>query len=563
MSNLKWLSDSADRIKGTNTPTHSFYDIPIINSPLNSIALPTISQSPFSRDIINTQSPKNIEFRNRYSNIFVDQYTRAGYYFYNCSILSTVILRIISEILRDGIEWVPKFLSKCPVCAEEYHKTAKRCTMCGFEGEMLRPDPSQKKLLINWQGVSLFDECNAQGWDLYKLTNAFLLMSLVYNQPLILCKSRYIVDENDVAIDEIPQEFVTLAPTKVKRIFDDRGQPGNDTGFMLRDRFQTFPLDDREVLETGFKFGKKLYPVYWGVSEVMTSTESNSEYFAKQEIYNSHFVMPSATYGVPIPLLIETDIKAHIALELRIEKFYSTGHPPGVFVIHNATRDSIADVSQSIKLQMQNDPFTLPIIGIPSSSDKTASTKWIPFADNPTVQMIEVKKELQERIASPYGVTGMFIGDSDSIRGQSNEQHQLAVMDRNLSNIRHHTNSFLNWIVRKYRYITDWTIRVVEPPDDQSKKEAETFEIELRNAVVLKELGFEVISQEDGKIEMSSTPKKFDPLKALIENSNQEAGATTPAGDNPNPFAKEQQGDLSKNTSSQNNNLSDFAGGGV
>lgn len=562
MSNMKWLSASADKTKGA-TKTSNIYDIPLFDSPLNTITLPALTESPFSRDIINTKSPKNVEFRNRYSNIFVDQYTRAGYYFYNCSILSTVILRVISEVLRDGIEWVPKFLSKCPVCGEEYNKTARKCAICGFEGEMLRPDPSQKKLLINWQGVSLFEECNAQGWDLYKLTNAFLLMSLVYNQPLILCKSRYIVDEHDMAIDEIPQEFVTLSPTKVKRLFDDSGQPGNDTGFMLRDRFQNFPLNDREIIETGYKHGKKLYPAYWAVSEMTTSAEANSEYFAKQEIYNSHFVMPSATYGVPIPLLIETDIKAHIALELRTEKFYSTGHPPGVFVIHNATRDSIADVSQSIKLQMQNDPFTLPIIGIPSSSDKSSTTKWIPFADNPTIQMIEVKKELQERIAAPYGVTGMFMGDSDSIRGQSNEQHQLAVMDRNLSNVRHHANSFLNWVVRKYRVITDWTIRVVEPPDDQSEKEAENFERELRNAVVQKELGFEVISQEDGKIEMSQTPKKFDPLRAMIEGAMDEDSVETPAVDSPNPFAKDEQKELSKNTSYQNNPLTDISGGSV
>ena len=66
--------------------------------------------------LLNVPAPKSLDYFEESSIYFVSVYQRASYYFYNCSILNTVIRKIVDEALRNGIEFVPRFQSKCPKC---------------------------------------------------------------------------------------------------------------------------------------------------------------------------------------------------------------------------------------------------------------------------------------------------------------------------------------------------------------------------------------------------------------------------------------------------------------
>ena len=102
------------------------------------------------------------------------------------------------------------------------------------------------------------------------------------------------------------------------------------------------------------------------------------------------------------------------------------------------------------------------------------------------------------------------------MRGNGNEGHQVAILDRNLGVVRTYANKFLSWILKKYKGITDWDIVIVQPPDNQSLDEAEKFNKQLLNAKLAKDLGFEIISQNDGIVEISATPQSYDPLQAMF-----------------------------------------------
>lgn len=95
------------------------------------------------------------------------------------------------------------------------------------------PDISQQKLLINYEGGSLFDKANRNGWTLLQLCRSFLIITLTYNQPVILCKSTYLVDEHMNVTDEFPQEFIPISPAKAKMVYDATGTPGNGWGFSV------------------------------------------------------------------------------------------------------------------------------------------------------------------------------------------------------------------------------------------------------------------------------------------------------------------------------------------
>lgn len=487
----------------------------------NSIASPVNFAPVFSTNLLDAPAPKNVDYRNRKTAFYIDQYSRASYYFNHCSILSTVILRITQEALRNGLDWKAKFQCKCPKCGQEYPRSTKKCTNCGFEGEMIVPDETQKKLLVNWKGGSLIDEANRNGWDLLQLVRSFLILALTYNQPVILCKSTYAVDPHGNAVFEFPQEFVPVDPSKAEMIYDDTGAPGDGRAFCLFDRKKDVDLSNPDAMDSIYKTGyyqdRRYYMARWCLTETDGGGSDGGEYYAEQEIYHDTYILPSLHYGQPLCLLVEADVRAWMALELRNEKYFSTGHPQGVFVVNNISPESTATLQQSIRMQMREDPYNIPMLGIPPASDKVTSTKWHPFAADPTEAMIAVKQELLQRISSIFGMSGLFLGDTEAMRGNGNESHQVALLDRNLVGIRAFGNKFLKWILSKYR-ITDWELKIVEPPDNQSVDEAEKFNKQLLNAKLAKDLGFEIISQSDGKIEISATPKSYDPIASLFEN---------------------------------------------
>lgn len=508
---------AGDALKDADMLSH----IPKLGELRHSLALPdgALGTEPgIKTTLVNIESPKNLEFKNKDSAYFSSLYRLASYYFYNCSMLSMTITRIKTEALRKGLEWVPRFQARCPRCGTAFPKTVSKCSVCEFQGKFQKPDVTQQKTFINWEGGSLITKCNRYGWSLIDLCGSYLTQSLCYNQPLVLCKSVYVADHTGLVRDEIPQEFIPIAPASARMLCDERGNPGDGTGFCIFDRYVKYDMNAKDVKLSSRDplTGMKLYPARWEISEDLTA-QSTGMLYNDNEIFHKCYGLESVNYGLPLSMLVATEIKAWIAASLRIEKYYSTGHPLGILVISGITQDAFATVKRSIELQMKADPYALPMLGIPPAQERASAAKWIPFSDPPTEQTILVMQSLQERISSIFGMSGLFMGDTNSMRGNANEKHQMAIVDRTLLSIRHHVNSMLRWIISKYKTITDWELKLVEPPDDQSRDEEDERNKKYQNALLLKELGFEIISQSDGNIEVSSTPMDYDPIKAITE----------------------------------------------
>ena len=516
----------ADPPKGAELVYPSFY-MPSGNSLSTPQAALTTETTSVIKDV---PLPPNDEFRQQAPMVFVDQYHRASYYFNHCSIFATSMIRLSQETTREGWEWVPNFQSKCPKCGTEYERSVRKCTSCGYEGDMIEPTEEEKKLFVNWEGGSLIDKVNKFGWTLMDLVSSVLQITLVYNQPVILCKSIYFTDKHGSVVKEIPQEFLPLSPTKARMVYDeDTGAPGNGMGFCLADRSQAVNLRDPEVLRTGYYKGQRPYAARWCITRADSGNDDGGMYYAESEIFHKNYGVMSQNYGTPLCLLVEQDMRAWIALEARVGKFLEVGHPPGVFVVTNATEDSIATIQQSVRVQMQGDPFTVPIIGTPPT-EGGSNSKWHPFADVVLNDYLPTKQELLQRITSVWGVIGLFAGDTSSLKGNTNEGKQIDVMDRTLKHLRGFVNEFLHWMISKCG-IKTWTLRLKAPPDNQRNDEADFIAKQILNAKGYKELGFDILSQKDGIIEISSKPKAFDPLNTLFgEGGAEEQGLTNDLG---------------------------------
>lgn len=483
------------------------------------------SPRPLNTSIITMDSPKSLTYKRDTESYYSAVYRLATYYFVNCSIFSSTVLRIKDETLRRGIEWVKKFESKCAVCGEEYGHTVTKCELCGAEDGFIKPDIAQIKLFKNWEGGSMLDKCNRYGWSMLDLCDWWIIASEVYGQPICLCKSVYWVKSStEDILDEVVEEFVPIPSANAKMLFDESGNPGDGTGFRITDRTTKYDMKNGHIARFGrTEEGYHVYPARW---EIMADG-GNSGYgvlYSDKEIFYKPFGLTSINYGTPRCMLISTDIKAWIAFETRIEKYLSTGHPQGIFAINGISPNAFQTLRKDIELQMRSDPYGIPMMGIPPIQDKVTNAKWIPFMDEPTKGLIELKQELQERIVSAFGSAQLMSNDVDAMKGSTNDELQFSIVDRTLDSTRKHTNTLLEFCVSKFPGITDWKLQVVEPSDDVRRDELAEENMRLTNAQMYKNLGFEIISQDDGNIEVSRTPQSFDPLTNLLDPSVTDEG---------------------------------------
>lgn len=517
---------SASYGNGSNVPQSyslSMGDIDDIRSELGIAVAPP--NKPLDTSIVNMESPKSLTYKRDTESYYSAVYRLATYYFVNCSIFSSTVLRIKDETLRRGIEWVKRFESKCPVCDEEYGHTVTKCDLCGNESGFIKPDISQIKLFTNWEGGSMLDKCNKYGWSMLDLCDWWIVASEVYGQPICLCKSVYWTKKStEDILDEVVEEFVPVPSANAKMIFDESGNPGDGTGFRITDRTVKYDMKNGAIAETGRTVeGYHVYPARW---EIMADG-GNSGYgvmYSDKEIFHKPFGLTSINYGTPRCMLIATDIKAWIAFETRIEKYLSTGHPQGIFVINGISPNAFQTLRKDIELQMRSDPYGIPMMGVPPIQDKVTNARWIPFMDEPTKGLIELKQELQERIVSAFGSAQLMSNDVDAMKGSTNDELQFSIIDRTLDSTRKHTNTLLDFCVSKFPGITDWKLQVVEPSDDVRRDELAEENMRLVNAQMKKNLGFEIISQDDGNIEVSRTPQSFDPLTNLLDPSITDEG---------------------------------------
>ena len=511
-------------LSGPSTASLSLGDIDTVRA---NLGLPVaMSNNSLDTTLVRMESPKTLTYKRDTESYYSAIYRLATYYFVNCSIFSSTVLRIKDETLRRGIEWVKKFESKCTNCGEEYGHTITKCELCGAESGFVKPDVSQKKLFTNWEGGSMFDKCNKYGWSLQDLCDWWIVSSQVYGQPVCLCKSVYYLNKHTEDItDEVIEEFVPVPSANAKMLFDDAGNPGDGTGFRLTNRTEKYDMKSGHIAKYGrTEAGHHVYPARW---ELMPDG-GNSGFgalYSDKEIFHKPFGLTSINYGTPRCMLIATDIKAWIAFETRIEKYLSTGHPQGIFVINGISPNAFQTLRKDIEIQMRSDPYGIPMMGVPPIQDKVTNARWIPFMDEPTKGLIDLKQELLERIVSAFGSTQLMTNDTDAMKGSQNDEMQLSIIDRTLDSIRKHTNTLLDFCLSKYPQITDWEIKVVEPSDDVRRDELAEENMMLTNALLYQNLGFEIISQDGGTIEISKTPKSYDPMTHLLNPEMTEEGS--------------------------------------
>ena len=155
---------------------------------------------------------------------------------------------------------------------------------------------------------------------------------------------------------------------------------------------------------------------------------------------------------------------------------------------------------------MEQDPHFIPVMGIEAESGK-GSVEWVKFMDSlKEMDYIQVKDDLRDRISAFYGVSKIFMADNSASGGLNNEGMQVLVTNRAVEMAQTIWNNYVFPFVTKEFGITDWQLKL--PPSEEEDEVAvlRKRELEVNIAGSIKNLGFEVDMDDEGRFRYEKPP---------------------------------------------------------
>ena len=123
---------------------------------------------------------------------------------------------------------------------------------------------------------------------------------------------------------------------------------------------------------------------------------------------------------------------------------------------------------------------------------------------------ISVKDDLRDRISGFYGVSKVFMADNSASGGLNNEGMQILVTNRAVEMAQTIWNNYVFPFVTKEFGILDWELKLPPSEEEDEIAKLRKREIEVNVASAIKNLGFEVNMDDEGRFTYVKPPQPED-----------------------------------------------------
>tara|TARA_R110002012_G_scaffold1712_6_gene8314 strand:+ start:2699 stop:4345 length:1647 start_codon:yes stop_codon:yes gene_type:complete len=402
-------------------------------------------------------------------------------------ILRTCITQLKNEVFRRGYEWAPKFAVKCQDCGKEHDEPVVQCADCESQN-LIKPDKRQKEYADKFMGYAYANEAEQMFIDVLKeLEDDLNIMDDAY---LVLVKEYFIDGNGNIRAHKIKQIF-RADPVTMAIVCDDEGNKGGDTYTCLHHR-------DVVVSEGHEKCGEcqgDMYPVHY-----VNRAHGGEQHYIKGEVLHFSKYSPSRLYGTSPVITLWNHLTTLIAMENYINQAYTKARmPKGLLAVQTRNIESMKTFWRGVKEKMEQDAHFIPVMGIEAENGR-GSVEWVKFMDSlKEMDYISVKEDLRDRVAAFYGVSKIFMADNSASGGLNNEGMQILVTNRAVEMAQNVWNKYVFPFIVQQFGITDW--KLILPPSEEEDEIAvmRKREIEVNIAGQIKNLGFEVDMDENGK----------------------------------------------------------------
>ena len=413
---------------------------------------------------------------------------------YQSVIARTCITQLKNEIFRRGYTWEEKFTAKCGDCGKEHKRAVTECVECGSTN-LIKPDREQlkyiQKLLDGYvnKGEQMFvDVLKEMEDDLNIMDDAYMVMV-----------KEYFVDGNgDIRMHRI-KEVYRGDPVSMHIYADENGERGHEGFTCLNHRnfISKSMTDSCEIC------GSELHPVHY-----VNRANGKEQYFIDGEVLHFSKYAPSRLYGQSPIMTLWNHITTLIAMENYVNSSYTKARMPrGILAVQTRNMESMKSFWRGVKEKMEQDPHFIPVMGI-EGDGKTGAVEWVKFMDSlKEMDYIQVKEDLRDRIAAFYGVSKIFMADNSASGGLNNEGMQILVTNRAVEMAQTIWNDYVFPFMTKEFGITDWQLKLPPSEEEDEIAKLRKREIEVNVAASIKNLGFEVDMDDEGRF----TFKKPEP----------------------------------------------------
>lgn len=430
---------------------------------------------------------------------------------------SDVIRNILSvlnfEIFKNGIEIKEQFVVKCTneACGKEFQHIDEdmRCDICG--APLRVPDIKQKDILIKF-----LERSNENGETLQETLETFENDLNIFDDAYLLVLKEYEF-ANNVLIKATPKEIIAVTALNVKIVADKTGRPARDDDgrpitFCIRHR------DKKQHSEFCSECGLQTFPAYYEV----IGPQDKKLYYGENEMYHTSKYFPSYTYGHSPLYAVWQKVVTLLNMDKYMKDYYGRQRPPrGLLFINTANADSFEKAWFKLLEETKKDPHVIHPIPIENIKGKNIA-EFIDFMHSlDEMQYTEVRQEFRRTIAAVYGVMPLFEGDITTSGGLNVEREQIQVQNRVLQKAQTIYNEKLFVWLCKQLGVTDYIYKLGEVEHKTEKEQEELRALKIQNALLMKQLGFEVDINEDGEFEFKRI-KKFVPETAETSEVTQE-----------------------------------------
>ena len=402
------------------------------------------------------------------------------------TIVRTCITQLKQEIFRRGYTWEEKFVVKCQDCGKEHSSPVNQCSDCNSTN-LKKPDPKQleyaKKFLdgyVNGSEQLFIDVLKELEDDLNIMDDAYL----------VLVKEYYLDNNSKVRMHRIKEVF-RGDPVTMHIYSNELGERGKG-GFVCLKHRNRVHEHQTELCET---CSSELYPVHY-----VNRVNGEEQYFVKGEVVHFSKYSPSRLYGMSPIITLWNNVTTLIAMDNYVNSSYTKARmPKGLLAVQTRNMDSMKSFWRGVKEKMEQDPHFIPVMGIESEGGK-GSVEWVKFMDSlKEMDYISVKDDLRDRISGFYGVSKVFMNDASASGGLNNEGMQILVTNRAVEMAQTTWNNYVFPFVTNQFGISDWELKL--PPSEEEDEIAvlRKREIEVNIAGQIKNLGFEVEMDDEGR----------------------------------------------------------------
>lgn len=416
------------------------------------------------------------------------------------SIFSNMVQVLKQETFRRGFTWKPKFACKCAICGTVYQEKQTQCGCGSFL--FTEPDKRQIKAVMRANGISFLQEANKNGNSLKAELQEFQRFLDVADRSYVFCEKSYVYDDAGNIITAIPIEFLTIDPRMIEPITQDNGLPGGKIWTCIAHR------DVVEQQDIPCKIcGRKLHDVLYET----TATGRDKQYYIKDEIYTRTFHYRD---GFPPILRLVYEAYSYMYMVRQTHNTYKDGRGKGIFTFPTNNAESLKTMWDEFNRVWEEDPDYVPVIGFDPGSGKGVA-QFIKFLEDPNPAMLEVKKELRERMGAMFGVSLIFQNDTSASGGLNNEGLEIIVTNRAVESRQgvyngdvetDYRDGLLSWFCEQFG-ITDFVLQVNPSEEQDEMAEKQRFNQDAQNAKIMADIGFDV-TFKNGKFEYSEVAKK-------------------------------------------------------